>query len=136
MISRLCICMPTAQDWSTPKARRLENERYERPEIQGARNQRPDSQGSGGTPVPMPMPETYQMLQKGVVEGSLYPFESNKGWKLGEVTDYMSAFSTAYTTSFFVVMNKDKWKKIAKKVQEIIRAINKEWIVKHGEAWD
>jgi TRAP-type C4-dicarboxylate transport system substrate-binding protein len=91
----------------------------------------------GGTPVPKPMPETYQMLQKGVVEGAVYPFEANKGWKLGEVTDYCTAdFSAAYTTSFFVVMNKDKWNSLSAENQKTIEQINKEWIVKHGEAWD
>jgi TRAP-type C4-dicarboxylate transport system substrate-binding protein len=91
----------------------------------------------GGTPVPKPMPETYQMLQKGVVEGAVYPFEANKGWKLGEVTDFCTAdFSAAYTTSFFVVMNKDKWNSLSAENQKIIEQINKEWIVKHGEAWD
>ncbi len=91
----------------------------------------------GGTPVPKPMPETYQMLQKGVVEGAVYPFEANKGWKLGEVTDYCTAdFSAAYTTSFFVVMNRDKWNSLGAENQKIIDQINKEWIVKHGEAWD
>ena len=64
----------------------------------------------GGTPVPKPMPETYQMLQKGVVDGAVYPFEANKGWKLGEVTKYCTAdFTAAYTSSFFVFMHKDKW---------------------------
>jgi TRAP-type C4-dicarboxylate transport system substrate-binding protein len=91
----------------------------------------------GGTPVPKPMPETYQMLQKGVVDGSVYPLESNKGWKLGEVTDYCTAnFSSAYTTSFFVVMNKDKWNALPADIQKIIEGINEEWAVKHGEAWD
>ena len=73
----------------------------------------------GGTPVPKPMPETYQMLQKGVVDGAVYPFEANKGWKLGEVTRYCTAdFTAAYTN------------------QKIIEQINLEWIDKHGEAWD
>ena len=91
----------------------------------------------GGTPVPKPMPETYEMLQKGVVDGAVYPLEANKGWKLGEVTDYVTAaFSAAYTTSFFVVMNKDKWNSLPPDVQKTIEAINAEWIVKHGEAWD
>jgi TRAP-type C4-dicarboxylate transport system substrate-binding protein len=91
----------------------------------------------GGTPVPKPMPETYQMLQKGVVDGAVYPFEANKGWKLGEVTDYCTAdFSAAYTTSFFVVMNKDKWNSLSAENQKIIEQINSEWIIKHGEAWD
>ena len=91
----------------------------------------------GATPVPKPMPECYQMLQKGVVEGATYPFEANKGWKLGEVTDYATAaFSAAYTTSFFVVMNKDKWKIIPPEDQKAIEQINREWEVKHGQAWD
>ncbi|RLB12450.1 MAG: C4-dicarboxylate ABC transporter substrate-binding protein [Deltaproteobacteria bacterium] len=91
----------------------------------------------GATPVPMPMPETYQSLQKGVVDGSLYPWEANKGWKLGEVTKYCTAdFSAAYTTAFFVVMNKDKWNSIPARFQRIIEEINEEWMVKHGEAWD
>ena len=91
----------------------------------------------GGTPVPKPMPETYQMLQKGVVDGAVYPFEANKGWKLGEVTRYCTAdFTAAYTTSFFVVMNKDKWNSISAANQKIIEQINMEWADKHGEAWD
>ncbi len=84
-------------------------------------------------PVPKPMPETYEMLQKGVVDAVLYPI--HKGWKLGEVTDYMTAaFDLAYTTSFFVVMSKEKWESCD--VQQAIEAINAEWAVKHGEAWD
>ena len=91
----------------------------------------------GGTPVPKPMPETYQMLQKGVVDGAVYPLEANKGWKLGEVTDYCTRnLSSAYTTSFFVVMNKDKWNALPPDIQKIIRQINTEWADKHGQAWE
>ena len=91
----------------------------------------------GGTPVSKPMPETYQMLQKGVVDGAVYPFEANKGWKLGEVTRFATAdFTAAYTTSFFVVMNKNKWNAISAPNQKIIEQINMEWADKHGEAWD
>jgi len=91
----------------------------------------------GATPVPMPMPDSYQSLQKGVVDGSAYPFEANKGWKLGEVVDYATAaYSSAYTTTFFIVMNKDKWNAIDPKDQKIIEEINAEWAPKHGQAWD
>ena len=91
----------------------------------------------GGTPVAMPMPETYQALQKGVVDGAVYPLEANKGWKLGEVIDYATLdFPAAYTTTFFVVMNKDKWKALPDDVKKTIIAINKEWAPKHGKAWD
>ena len=91
----------------------------------------------GVTPVSSPMPECYQMIQKGVVKGASYPFEANKGWRLGEVTDYVvAAFSAAYTTSFFVVMNKDKWNSLPADIQKTIEEINSEWVIKHGEAWD
>ena len=91
----------------------------------------------GGTPVSLPMPELYQSLQKGIVQGALYPIEVNKGWRMAEVTDYLTmSNSIAYTSSFYVVMNKTKWAKISPENQKIIEAINKEWIVKHGQAWD
>ncbi|UCF95574.1 MAG: TRAP transporter substrate-binding protein [Desulfobacterales bacterium] len=91
----------------------------------------------GATPVPMPMPELYQSLQKGVVEGALYPLEVNKGWKMGEVTKYTTAsYSVAYTSAFFVVMNKEKWNAFPDDIKQIIEQINAEWSVKHGEAWD
>ena len=91
----------------------------------------------GGTPVAKPMPETYQLLQKGVVDGAVYPLESNKGWKLAEVVDYVTlCYPAAYTTTFFVVMNKDKWNALPDDVKKTIQEINKEWIAKTGEAWD
>jgi TRAP-type C4-dicarboxylate transport system substrate-binding protein len=91
----------------------------------------------GGTPVGMPMPDSYQSIQKGIVQGGVYPIETNKGWKMGEVVDYCTiAYDIAYTTTFFVTMNKDKWKMLSEKNQKIIEKINQEWIVKHGEAWD
>ncbi|MEW5912141.1 MAG: TRAP transporter substrate-binding protein [Thermodesulfobacteriota bacterium] len=90
----------------------------------------------GGTPVAMPMPETYQSLQKGVVDGAVYPLEANKGWKLGEVVKYATLnYPMAYTTGFYVVMNKGKWNALPKDIQKIIKQINQEWIPKHGQAW-
>lgn len=91
----------------------------------------------GGTPVSMPMPELYQSLQKGIVQGALYPLEVNKGWRMAEVVDYLTnSTSIAYTSSFYVVMNKDKWASIPVDLQKIITRINQEWIPKHGQAWD
>ncbi|MBU4129293.1 MAG: TRAP transporter substrate-binding protein, partial [Proteobacteria bacterium] len=91
----------------------------------------------GASPVGTSMAECYQMLQKGVVDGSSHPVESNKGWKLGEVAHFMTQnFSTAYTTTFAVFMNKDKWAALTPEQQKIIQEINGEWATKHGEAWD
>lgn len=91
----------------------------------------------GGTPVAQSMPTSYQSLQKGVVDGSMNPVESNKGWKLAEVLKFgTESYPVAYTTTFFVVMNKDKWDMIDPESQQAINALNKEWAVMHGRAWD
>jgi TRAP-type C4-dicarboxylate transport system substrate-binding protein len=91
----------------------------------------------GATPVGKSMRECYQMLQKGVVDGSSHPVESNKGWKLGEVVHHMvQNYSTAYTTTFAVFMNKNKWAELTPEQQKIITAINKEYMMKHAQAWD
>lgn len=91
----------------------------------------------GGTPVAQSMSTCYQSLQKHVVDGSMHPMESNKGWKLAEVVKFgTESQSVAYTTTFFVVMSKDKWNEIDAESQKIIMEINKQWAVMHGEAWD
>ncbi|MEJ2057468.1 MAG: TRAP transporter substrate-binding protein [Desulfofustis sp.] len=91
----------------------------------------------GATPVSMGMPDAYPSLQKGVVDGCAHPMESNKGWKLAEVLNYViDETSVAYTTTFFVAMNPAKWASLPADVQQTITEINREWAIKHGEAWD
>ena len=91
----------------------------------------------GGTPVPMPMPELYEALRKGIVEGAIYPIEVNKGWRMAEVVDRCTLeLGIANTSSFYVIMNKSKWAALPEDIQKIIREINREWIPKHGDAWD
>ena len=61
----------------------------------------------GGAPVGATMPETYDALRTGVVDGSMAPMESLQGWKWGEVIKSTTeCFSSAYTAGMFVVMNK------------------------------
>jgi len=90
-----------------------------------------------GTPVAMSQPETYEALQKGVVEATFCPIETLKGWKQGEVIEYVSDTSViGYTTAMFVVMNNDAWAKIPADLQEIFTAVSQEWVAKQGQAWD
>ncbi|OPY69726.1 MAG: 2,3-diketo-L-gulonate-binding periplasmic protein YiaO precursor [Syntrophorhabdaceae bacterium PtaU1.Bin034] len=94
-------------------------------------------QALGGAPVGMPMTETYDAISKGVAEGVMCPFEAMKGWKLGEVVGYTTEnYGSAYTTGFFVVMNKSKWNAISPADQKTIMQINEEWIDKQGKVWD
>jgi len=91
----------------------------------------------GATPVAMPMPDTYDALNRGVVDGVVCPFEALDGWKLGEVIKSTTQdYGASYNLAFFVVMNKDKWNALPPDVQKIIEQINEEWIEKHGRNWD
>lgn len=91
----------------------------------------------GAVPVAMPMPDRYDAIQKGVAEGGVFPEEALKGWKLAEVVSYTTQnFGSAYTTGFFVVMNKKKWASLPPDIQKIIEQINEEWIIKTGQGWD
>jgi TRAP-type transport system periplasmic protein len=91
----------------------------------------------GGTPVAMSQPETYEALSKGVVEATLCPIETLKGWKQGETIQYVvDASAIGYTTAMFVVMNKEKWAKLPPDIQKIFSEVSQESIAKHGQAWD
>ncbi len=74
----------------------------------------------GGTPVGMPQSDAYEALSKGIVKGNLSPVEVLKGWKHGEVTDYITRTPFLYNTLFFVTMNLDKWNSMPKDLQDII----------------
>ena len=91
----------------------------------------------GGSPVSMPQGETYEALQKGVVDATFCPVETLKGWKQGEVVSCVTdSRCIGYTTAFFVVMNKQKWAALPPDVRKTIEAVNAEWVVKHGQAWN
>jgi len=91
----------------------------------------------GGAPVAMAMGETYDALSRGVVEGSMAPFEALQGWKWGEVVKSTTEnYGSSYSTGFFVVMNKDKWNALPSDIQKIIEKVNEEWGEKTGKAWD
>jgi len=91
----------------------------------------------GGTPVAMPMGDTYDALKRGMVEGSMAPQEALEGWKWGEVVKYLTeSYGSAYSTGFFVVMNKEKWNALPSDVQKTMDTINGEWVEKTGKLWD
>jgi TRAP-type C4-dicarboxylate transport system substrate-binding protein len=91
----------------------------------------------GATPVAMSQPETYEALSKGVVDATLCPIETLKGWKQGEAIEYViNSKAIGYTTAMFVVMNKEKWAKLPADVQKVFEDVSQEFVARHGEAWD
>lgn len=91
----------------------------------------------GASPVAMPQTESYEALRTGIVQGILNPIEAMKGWKIGEVVNYtVENYGSAYSTSFFVVMNKQKWNSLPPDIKKTIESLNEEWIERQGRLWD
>ena len=91
----------------------------------------------GGAPVAMPMSDSYDALNRGVVDGTLMPFEPVAGFKLAEVLKYTTLYSGAtYSSGFIVVMSKEIWNAFSPDIQKTIEKINEEWIEKTIKAWD
>lgn len=92
----------------------------------------------GGIPIGMSQQDTYESLQKGVVEATLCPIETLKGWKQGEVINHVTDASAAigYTTTMFVAMNRARWESLPEDLQKIISDVSAEWVDKHGLVWN
>lgn len=94
-------------------------------------------QALGANPVGMSQGDAYEALRKGVVDATLCPIETLKGWKQGEVIDHVIRIpAVAYTTAMFVVMNQNSWQKLPADLQETIKNLNLEWKQKHALAWN
>ena len=91
----------------------------------------------GAVPVAKPQNETYENLQKGVVEGTFGPIEVLKGWRQAEVIKSTTECDVVgYTTAMFVVMNRDKWNALSDAQKAVFEKVDTEWIDVHGQRWD
>jgi TRAP-type C4-dicarboxylate transport system substrate-binding protein len=90
----------------------------------------------GASPVGMPPTQVYENLQKGVIDGTVFPWDAVYGFKLYEVLDYHLQ-PDAYTTSFFFVMNQRKYDSLPEDVRQAIDEISGETLVaKFGPWWN
>ncbi len=91
----------------------------------------------GAAPVALPITETYDACQKGLLDGLLLPIEPLKGWKFSDVIKTVIVCPPmAYTAPIPVFMNKDKWNSISSEDQKIIEQINAEWTEKQAKLWN
>ena len=72
----------------------------------------------GANSVGMPMPETPEALQKGVVKGLFTSLEVMKDFKFAESCKFITLTDTP-VYPFAVVMNMDAWNKLPKDIQKI-----------------
>ncbi len=91
----------------------------------------------GASPVTMPVSDTYDSLQRGVIDGTLFPLEALQGYKIGEVVKtVIQDYGISYMTSMYVIMNKGKWNSISPEDQKAIEVLNDEYNEKQAKLWN
>jgi TRAP-type C4-dicarboxylate transport system substrate-binding protein len=74
----------------------------------------------GGTPRSIPMPESYEAVQKKVIDGLMIPMETLRAFRLAEVTKYATeCWPIGQVYTFYLVMNKETWNKLPPNIQKI-----------------
>ncbi|MEW5921119.1 MAG: TRAP transporter substrate-binding protein [Bacillota bacterium] len=87
----------------------------------------------GATPVGMPMSDAYIALDQGIVQGILAPTDTLKGFKLAEVTKFITKTPFVYNIVFMKVMNWDTWNSFPPEVQKIFNEVNEKYVVEYGK---
>jgi TRAP-type C4-dicarboxylate transport system substrate-binding protein len=105
--------------------------------IRGAGDSAKIISAMGGAAVSIPLADSYEGFQRGVIQGSLLPTESLKGWKFGDLVKGLQINeSIANPSALGVVMNKSKWAALSPDLQKIFEQVSQEWVDKTGQAWD
>ncbi len=79
----------------------------------------------GAVPVAMPMSETPEALQKGIVKGIFSSLDILKDFNFAESCRY-ATICNMQTTSFAVIMNKKKWESLPNKVKKVMDDLSRE----------
>lgn len=73
----------------------------------------------GATPVGLPPGQVYENLQRGVIDGAVFPWDPINSFRLFEVTTH-HLDARSYTASFYFVMNKRKYDSLPAEVKKAI----------------
>jgi TRAP-type transport system periplasmic protein len=91
----------------------------------------------GAAPVSMPITEAYDALSKGIADAIMVDTGAVEGFGLGDLVKYhIESYAAASSSSFYIVMNKQKWQSLPKDIQAIIDKLNEEWIERAAKGWD
>lgn len=93
----------------------------------------PAVESLGGTPVSMPMSESYLALDQRIVEGIVAPTDVLRGFRLAEVVNYITETPFLYNVVFMKIMNRDTWNSLPPDIQQIFNELNEEFAVSYGK---
>lgn len=80
----------------------------------------------GAVPISMPMPEIYNAMQTGVIDGILIDTTATYAFRFGEVADYVTAGMHASMSPFALYMNRDAYRNLSDEQQASFDEIGRE----------
>ena len=87
----------------------------------------------GAVPTPMPAPELYSSLDRGTIDGAIFPMSYGYGaYKLYEVSQYTTVGIASGSPASFYIANKDAWNALPDDIKEIHNKYMEDWHVKNA----
>jgi len=91
----------------------------------------------GATPAPTPIMETYDAIAKGVIDGTNTPYETLRTFRFAEVAKYVtSSWQVGNVYTFYVVMNKNSYRKIPPDLKGIFDELCGEYKERMALMWN
>ena len=92
--------------------------------------------GLGAIPVSITAPDTYTALERGTVDGTIFPWEAISSFKIAEVLKY-HVDSGLYVAPFLTFMNQKKYDSLPPDLRKVIDDLSGTWGAEFtGIAWD
>jgi len=91
----------------------------------------------GGTPDGTPMPEVYDSISKGEIDGETSNWETLFAFKFAEVVDYTtSLWNITFPFPFYCVMNEEKYNSLPADIKEIFDTLVGEYTEAYNLLWN
>lgn len=90
----------------------------------------------GITPVSIAATETYEAMQRGVVEGCIFNFPSIRSYRLNEQIKYITNGMRCGGYPGAVIFNEKKWEKLPEGIQKGILLASMDMSKRWGVYWD
>lgn len=88
----------------------------------------------GAAPVGLPPGQVYENLQKGAIDGTVFPWDPVASFKLAEVLSH-HLDARAYTVSFFFVMNRRRYEGMPDDLRQVVDSISGDALVGRFGPW-
>ena len=90
----------------------------------------------GALPVSIPAPDTYTALERGTVDGTIFPWEAISSFKLAEVLRHHVEVGL-YVAPLFTMMNQKKYDSLPPDLRKVIDDLSGSWGAEfNGKVWD